>query len=566
MPTTIARHLTSGAGGFRKGARLYAAPLLLLLLVPAAAFAGESRRALVTPPAPPESIMYVPGSTAKVCQLTGQTDKEFNVPTASQTEKRYGLIGTDEGHPFEHNGVTYFLFGDSQPTALFNGSPNAQTDSPRIADDNDAIGWVSDTSAGPDLKLNFVTDRIGAYQNPVVLDSRGNPAITLRTNETPIAGISDGGRMFAMFGTDNFRSNPVGAPPSPDGAATRSVMAVSDDSARTFHFLYNFSVAPGAKFIMTAIAHGPDGYVYFWGTMGDTIYRHSPPFLARKPAGKLADSTAIGYLSAFNPDGSPVFNGGEAGAVPLFHDSLPGPGGTMQLADCMGELGVEWNPFVRRWVMLYNSTNNSTLNPRGIYMRVAPQPWGPWSAPQTIFNPVRDDGLCFFIHRAVTPSQPACDSLSGASRLDVAGGSYGPFFISRFTSGDSVRGTSTFFYIMSTWNPYNTVIMKSSILVAGITGVSEAGGSAPVGCALEQNFPNPFNPSTVIRYRTAGTGTATLNVYDALGRLVAALVNGKKPAGSYSVTFDASGLASGVYFYRLQDGGYVRTRTMLLLR
>ncbi len=542
------------------------ASVFLLVLAPAAASAGENRPALSPPPAPPESIMYVPGSTTRVCQFTGQTDKEFNTPTASQTEKRYGLIGTDEGHSFEHNGVTYFLFGDSQPTATFNGAPNAQTDSPRTADDNDAIGWVSDTSAGPDLKLNFVAYSNGAFKNPVVLDSRGNPAITLRTNETPIAGISDGGRIFAMFGTDNFLSNPVGGPASPDGAATRSVMAVSDDSARTFHYLYNFSVAPGAKFIMTAIAHGSDGYVYFWGTMGDTIYRHSPPFLARKPAGMLADSTAIEYLSAFGAGGSPIFTKGEAGAVPLFHDSLPGPGGTMQVADCMGELGVEWNPFVHRWVMLYNSTNNSVATPRGIYMRVAAQPWGPWSPPQTIFNPVRDDGLCYFIHRAVTPSQPACDSLSGPSRLDVEGGSYGPYVISRFTSGDSVRGTSTFFYVMSTWNPYNTVIMKSSIQLAGVTAISPAGAGVPVECALEQNFPNPFNPSTVLRYQTTGSGTATLDVYDALGRLVAALVHEKKPAGSYSVTFDASGLASGVYFYRLRDGGFVRTRTMLLLK
>jgi hypothetical protein len=171
--------------------------------------------------------MYVPGSTVKVCQLTGETGKEFNRPTTSQTEKRYGLFGTDEGHSFQHNGVTYFLFGDSQPTATFDGAPNAQTDSPRIAEDNDAIGWVSDTSAGPDLKLNFITDSSGAFWNPVVLDSRGKPAISLRANETPIAGIGDGERMFAMFGTDNFLSNPADGPASPDGAATRSVMAVS---------------------------------------------------------------------------------------------------------------------------------------------------------------------------------------------------------------------------------------------------------------------------------------------------------------------------------------------------
>ena len=88
--------------------------------------------------APADSILYVPGSTAKVCQFTGQTDKEFNQPAVSQTEKRFGLVGTDRGYSFEHNGIIFFLFGDSPPTATFNGQPNAQTDTPRVADDNDA--------------------------------------------------------------------------------------------------------------------------------------------------------------------------------------------------------------------------------------------------------------------------------------------------------------------------------------------------------------------------------------------------------------------------------------------
>jgi hypothetical protein len=80
----------------------------------------------------------------------------------------------------------------------------------------------------------------------------------------------------------------------------------------------------------------------------------------------------IEYLRALNPDGTPDFTPNESEAGPLFHDYLAGPTGTEQPADCMGELGVEWNPFVKRWVMLYNCRNDSPANPRGIYMRVAP--------------------------------------------------------------------------------------------------------------------------------------------------------------------------------------------------
>ncbi len=429
--------------------------------------------------APLNKVLYVQGSTQKVCQLTGEKDKEFNTPTASQTESRFGLIGTDRGYSFEHNGKLFFLFGDTPPTATFNGRPNSQTDAPRDTNDNDAIAFMDDSSSQPIVKLDFVTDSIGAFKNPVVLNALGQPAITLRTNETPIAGISDNGRMFVLFGTDNFLSNPPGGTSSPNGGATRTVAAVSDDNGVTFHFLYNFSKGPGAKFVYVGIANGNDGYLYFWGTEGDSLFRKSPPFLARKPVGSMNDSTAIEYFHGTYANGTPMFTSSEGDAVPLFHDSLPAPGGGMQVADCMGEVGVQWNPYTRCWVMLYNSADNSASNPHGIWMRTAKNPWGPWSAPQTIFNPATDNGLCYFIHRAVTNAQPACDSLSGTNRLAIQGGDYAPYFIDRFTTGDAAQGTSTFFFVMSTWNPYEVVIMQSSIQVAPV--VDTAGIPKPAG-------------------------------------------------------------------------------------
>ena len=76
----------------------------------------------------------------------------------------------------------------------------------------------------------------------------------------------------------------------------------------------------------------------------------------------------------------------------------------------------------------------------------------------------------------------------------------------------------------------------------------------PAGFALGQNFPNPFNPSTVINYSITSTSNVMLKVYNILGGEVATLVNEAKSPGSYSVTFNASALANGVYFYRLNAG------------
>jgi len=81
-----------------------------------------------------------------------------------------------------------------------------------------------------------------------------------------------------------------------------------------------------------------------------------------------------------------------------------------------------------------------------------------------------------------------------------------------------------------------------------------------------QNYPNPFNPITIIRYQMPKDEFVTLRVYDILGREITTLVNEEKPAGTYSVNFNASNLASGIYFYKISAGNFSQTKKMLLLR
>ena len=90
--------------------------------------------------------------------------------------------------------------------------------------------------------------------------------------------------------------------------------------------------------------------------------------------------------------------------------------------------------------------------------------------------------------------------------------------------------------------------------------------SKPESFNLFQNYPNPFNPSTLIKYAIGSRQYATLKVYDILGNEVATLVDEEKPAGTYEVEFDASKLVSGIYFYKLQAGGFIKIRKMVLLK
>lgn len=136
--------------------------------------------------------------------------------------------------------------------------------------------------------------------------------------------------------------------------------------------------------------------------------------------------------------------------------------------------------------------------------------------------------------------------------------------------------------IQSSLLPDSVLIMVASGLGSGQVGTElivdeitfKVGGSTavleeeifPSTFFLNQNYPNPFNPSTSIQYQIAGISQVTLKVYDVLGNEVATLVNEAKRAGSYEVNFNASKLSSGIYFYKLQAGTFLKTKKMILMK
>jgi hypothetical protein len=98
------------------------------------------------------------------------------------------------------------------------------------------------------------------------------------------------------------------------------------------------------------------------------------------------------------------------------------------------------------------------------------------------------------------------------------------------------------------------------------SNIVEADVKTPTEFELSQNYPNPFNPSTVISYQLPVSSNVTLKIYDILGNKISTLVNEEKSAGEYEITFNATGLPSGIYFYKLTSGEYNQSRKMLLIK
>lgn len=355
------------------------------------------------PAAEPGDLLYAPNSTKRVCQLTGDFDRAAGIPTLSQTGKRFGVVGTDLGSSFEHKGRLCFLFGDTW------GRPG----------DRDALAWTESTEPAK-IMLHFHQANGGKWLPLTV------PGIRQGGFEIPSGGISVGGVIYVVCTTDHSEKKAMG----------RSVVARSLNDGRTFTMLYELS---HSKFINVSFWLGDD-WLYIYGS-GE--YRNSNAFLARVKPADVGDRSKLEYFGGAGPKQKPRWSASEADAVPLFQHPQ------------IGEFSVSYLEPVNRYVMLYNATR-----PRGITMRSAPTPWGPWSEGTVVFDPWRDNGYGHFMHISAK-FRAKRDALSDPNRDDQWGGEYGPYLMSRFTSG--ADGHCRVYYTMSTWNPYQVVVMRSDL-------------------------------------------------------------------------------------------------------
>lgn len=164
----------------------------------------------------------------------------------------------------------------------------------------------------------------------------------------------------------------------------------------------------------------------------------------------------------------------------------------------------------------------------------------------------------FFVHRRIQ-NQPAFSELPN-SFIPGHGTTNGP---QQYQYRDMSATAAQWFYRLKQVDLDGSVHMTDPIQVNILNVQARA---APHEFSLSQNYPNPWNPSTSIRYALPYTSFVTLTVYNTLGQLVAQLVNEQQQAGYHDVVFQGDGLAGGVYFYRLEAGSYTSVRKLIFLK
>ncbi len=437
------------------------------------------------------------GSSTKVCQLTGETDWATNQPTAARTLSGFGMDAVDLGFPVDSGvGPLYLLFGDAWPIQHPPGSfPSVPPD--------DAFGWTTRTALPDDtncLNLRLATSARRTFAHPTVL-----PAIKQGLFNVPSGGVFLDNTLYAFFWTDHCAKPAALAPETeaplrlPPRTSTcletaeinsvgRSVLArATPENPIEFH--HTTPVKP-LLFLGHVPAQMPSGFVYVTAAtpapdraaillpkrpeipvIGVARYRASVPYLAMAPRATFGDPATWSFFAG-RVAGNPVWvtrkewesgRNAEGEWVPPEGAEIYTPVTTEER--CVGEHSLTWNTPLHSWLLLYGCGG------RGIEARTAPEPWGPWSAPTVLLSTTHDPivfcklimgplGCPGLVRRNYWPLRP-----DGSA---VTGGFYGPFVLNRFTRGSRPQRAAqakqaTIYWLVSTWNPYQVVVMQSTL-------------------------------------------------------------------------------------------------------
>ena len=195
--------------------------------------------------------------------------------------------------------------------------------------------------------------------------------------------------------------------------------------------------------------------------------------------------------------------------------------------------------------MLYNCDN-----PRGVKLRTADQPWGPWSDFQNLFEPWIDNGYCNFIH--VNWNNSNCDNVHDPGREYEWGGEYGPYQFEKLATGNDT--STTIYYTMSTWNPYTVVLMKSKLVKSSSTGINNISQQRiQLKC-----YPNPTDHDLTIEYLD-NKDPKTIIIYNSMGQAIMQFLS-----NSNRLTLNTSQWKRGIYFIRtINKQGQTSTEKIL---
>jgi hypothetical protein len=183
-----------------------------------------------------------------------------------------------------------------------------------------------------------------------------------------------------------------------------------------------------------------------------------------------------------------------------------------------------------------------------------------------------------FSSYSFVPRSGTCTVTYGGANQKVVGGAYQNLTIAGsgnmpLTAPATVTGTLTLTSGNLDNSGYQVTVSGTVVKTAGttsrnpvVTAVEKSNSSVPGSYALQQNYPNPFNPSTNFTYQVAKEGFVSLKVYDALGKVVASLVNEVKQAGTYNTSWNAAGFGSGIYFCTMHAGSFMETRKLILMK
>jgi hypothetical protein len=213
-------------------------------------------------------------------------------------------------------------------------------------------------------------------------------------------------------------------------------------------------------------------------------YRASVPYLALAPVDTLGDPATWRFFVGRDAGGRPQWATAEAWRRGAAADAGPAawrPAGEAEIftpavpaGRCVGEFSIAWNPTLRQWLMLYNCR-------LAVFARVAPAPWGPWSAPTVVLGPEDHFGCTLFMTAEGCGNRRDYWPGKHIGGKFTAGGPYAPYALERFAAPEA-GGGGAIVWLVSTWNPYQVVVMRT-ILRRG--SASPAPGATPPAGAVK---------------------------------------------------------------------------------